>query len=508
LSSSQAALIPPGIYYVNSNINIPSNRVLRGSGSANCTQGRWLSATFIGDTGAGATCTTLKLGSGGGINIGTRETRGSKITINSGYTKGSKSLTLASVSGLSVGTWVSIFETGDSAIPTTPRGDIGTCTWCGENNGSNLIQQFAQITAINGTTITISRPLYYAYAAGNSPGVKTLTFSVQRAGIEDIKLNGRFADHGAFVTLEGALFSWVKNIETYDAGTGAKTNHVNVNWSHGAEIRDSHLHFGRDSSSDRNYGIAFFFWNSDHKVENNILRNHRHSISFEGGGSGSVILYNYIDDNYTDDLSYLGSARTNHGAHPMMNLFEGNWISHLTADSYWGSSSHITYFRNWLRGDESGIDVPQAPNWGFYAADIWANQNYYSVVGNVLGVPSWTSGTIRNSGNCNASTRVAYKYGCDSNGAFSSATFNSILSHGNYDYISDGVALWDGGADHLLRSSMYYTAKPTLFGNCAWPVFGPDLTPMTGVLPAKQRYDGLTCGATSIPAGPTNLQVQ
>ena len=233
LSSNQAALIPPGIYYVNRQINIPSNRVLRGSGSANCTQGTWLSATFIGDTGAGATCTTLKLGSSGGINIGTTETRGSKITINSGYTKGSKSLTLASVSGLSVGTWVSIFETGDSAIPTTPRGDIGTCTWCGENNGSNLIQQFAQITAINGTTITISRPLYYAYAAGNSPGVKTLTFSVQRAGIEDIKLNGRFADHGAFITLEGALFSWVKNIETYDAGTGAKANHVNVNWSHG-----------------------------------------------------------------------------------------------------------------------------------------------------------------------------------------------------------------------------------------------------------------------------------
>ena len=31
---------------------------------------------------------------------------------------------------------------------------------------------------------------------------------------------------------------------------------------------------------------------------------------------------------------------------------------------------------------------------------------------------------------------------------------------------------------------------------------------MTGVLPAKQRYDGLTCGKTSIPAAPTNLQVQ
>ena len=49
----------------------------------------------------------------------------------------------------------------------------------------------------------------------------------------------------------------------------------------------------------------------------------------EGGGSGIAILYNYIDDNYTDDTTYLGSARANHGAHPYMNLYEGTSIRTL-----------------------------------------------------------------------------------------------------------------------------------------------------------------------------------
>ena len=298
----------------------------------------------------------------------------------------------------------------------------------------------------------------------------------------------------------------MKDVETYDAGTASKANHVYIAWSHGIEVRDSFFHFGRDSSSDRNYGVSFFFWNSDHKVENNILRQHRHSISFEGGGSGAVILYNYIDDNYTDDPSYLGSARINHGAHPMMNLYEGNWISHLTADSYWGSSSHITLFRNWLRGKGSQIGLPLIPNWGFIAVDIWTDQKYYNVVGNVLGNSAWTNGGVRNSGGCGVSSPTAYRYGCDSNGAYDSATFNSILSHGNYDYVSDGIAFWDGGSDHTLKNSMYYSSKPAFFGSSVWPPYGPDsnLRPIIGNIPAKDRFEGVVI---NIPATPTNLRV-
>lgn len=495
-----AVYIPAGIYYVNSTIKMKNDVVLRGAEAS--------SPPFLPT--ADSTATTFKLGSSGAISFGS-ESRGTARSITSGYSKGSQTLVMASGHGFVQNDWIAVYETGDSNIPTTANGDIGNCSWCGENNGTNFIQQFVQVLSVSGNTITISRPLYYAYNASNSPSAKKMTFGVQRSGLENVRLDGSYANHSAFITMNGALFSWVKGVETYDAGSGSKASHINIQWSHGCEVRDSYFHHGRDSSSDRNYGIAFFFWNSDHKIENNILRHHRHSFSFEGGGAGCALLYNYVDDNYTDDTSYLGSARFNHGAHPMFNLFEGNAISHITADSYWGSSSHYVLFRNHLWGDETGTEVPGKPNWGFIPLDIWYNQNYYSVVGNILGItgkwgnPNWSNYTLRNS-SCNGNP--IYAYGCNSNGQYSSKAGSSSINHGNYDYKTQGVAYWEGGADHALKNSMYYKSKPSFFGDLAWPPYGPDLNPMIGKLPAIERYGGNIIISRPRPSPPVNLIVQ
>jgi len=489
-----AVKIPPGIYYVNDKISLKSDITLRGSGGGAGSQGKWLSSTYSGDTARlppPPTTTTFKLGELGWIFAGSTSSNnfGLAKKIILGYTKGSSTLTMEAGHGFIVGDLLSVYEDNDPAIVTNV-GDVGPCTWCGNNNGDQTIQQFALVTAVRGQIITINRPLYYTYNASLNPSAQKLTVHVQRAGIEQIKLNGWSAIRKeAFVHFEQCLYCWASGIETYNAPDCAKCNHVRIQYSHGVEVRDSFLHFGRGNSSDRNYGISFFFWNSDHKIENNILRHHRHSIVFEGGGSGTVVLYNYIDDNYTDDLTYLGSSRINHGAHPMMNLYEGNWVSHLMADSFFGSSSHITLFRNWLRGAESQIELPQNPNNGFIAADIAKDQKYYSLVGNVLGVPDWiSSGTVRNSGDCRVSEPVAYYYGCDSTGGYDALTFNSMLTHGNYDYVSGSVAFWDGGSNHRLKNSMYYASRPAFFENYAWPPFGPDLAPMTQPLPAKDRF--------------------
>ena len=82
-----------------------------------------------------------------------------------------------------------------------------------------------------------------------------------------------------------------------------------MDFSYGDEIRDNYLHDQRSGASGAGYGIYFQFVNSDTRVENNIVRHNRHSLVYQGGGSGTVVLYNYIDDNYTDDTTYLGSAR-------------------------------------------------------------------------------------------------------------------------------------------------------------------------------------------------------
>jgi Pectate lyase superfamily protein len=497
-SAGTAVFIPAGVYYVNSSISLKSNVALRG---AKASGPPYLPS-------ADSSATTFKLGGSGSINMGSGST-GSNSAISSGYTKGSTSITMSS-SGFATGDWIIVSENPDSAVPVTKTGDDGDCNWCGENDGVHLMAQIMQVTGVSGSTLTLSRPLYYTFKSSLSPVARKITFSVSKAGLENIRLDGSGADHPAFIYMQNSLYNWVKGVETYHAGSGAKASHVESEWSYGSEIRDNYFHHGRDSSSDRNYGIAFLFVNSDHKVENNILRNHRHSTDFEGGGSGIAILYNYVDDDYTDDTSYLGSARANHGAHPYMNLYEGNIYSHITADSYWGSSSHNVFFRNWLWGDESSAsDVPAKPSWGNIPVDVWQNQNYYSFVGNVLGVtgkwmnPSWSSFSLRNT-NCSGSP--IYDYGCNSNGGYSSAASTTSINHGNFDYKTNGVAYWEGGTNHDLRDSMYYNTKPGFFGSCAWPAFGPDLSPMTGTLPAKARFDGTnSCGGTVSLAPPTNV---
>lgn len=522
-----AVLIPPGIYYVNAALTIPSRKVLRGSGGGPGAQGSWLSSTYHGDTGGGARVTTLKFGPGGGVRGQSGGSLGTAYDLASGYTKGSTAVSLTTVpAGISANDYVIVSELqGDTSIPTSLTGDLGACTWCGESNASSRVMtQITTVTSVSGTTVNLSRPLYYTFKSGLAPRIREITMGASRFGIEDIKLWGSTTSRrDPHIDLTGSALCWVKGVETYDTPDVGKAYPVYMERSYGCEIRDSYFHFGRGNGGDRNYGIGMFGANSDHKVENNILRENRHSWSQEGGGSGNVFLYNYVDDNYTDDSSYLGSPRVNHGAHPYMSLFEGNIVSHFASDYYWGTSSHVVLFRNWLWGDASGNYsgfTSSNPNWGFVALELDRGQNFYSVVGNVLGVPgmhtNWASATLMNS-SCgfdpNRGSPFVYGLGCvGTGGSYSSTTRSTMIIHGNYDYKTQGVAHWDGGSTRTaLRSSMYYTSKPSFFGSCAWPAFGPDLSPITRALPAKERFELRdTCGSTgqiSGPQAPSNLRI-
>ena len=287
LSSGQAAVLPPGIYYVNSTLNIPSNKVLRGSGSNNCTQGTWLSASFPGDTGGGAACTTLKLGNSGAIVFSGSFSRGSNVNLTSGYTKGSITLVAAAGHGLVTGDWIVVYELPDTAVPVTANGQTGTCSWCGEADAPpyHLMSQIMQVT-VSGNTLTLSRPMYYTFQAGLSPGLKKYNFGNTKAGLENIKVNGFGTRSAPIVTMTGSLFSWVKNVELYRDTNTAKGYPIYSEKMYGAEIRDNYIHFQTAQSSDRAYGIGFMFSTSDNKIENNIVREQRHGTAQEGGGVG------------------------------------------------------------------------------------------------------------------------------------------------------------------------------------------------------------------------------
>jgi hypothetical protein len=487
-ANDTAVYIPSGTYAVNGSIKLKSRVVLRGAG--------------LGST-------ILNLGSDGNISATTGQitpslSYGAHVAgykISGAPRKGDTNLIISNSGDAAIGDWIAIYSDNNSSLPV----DAGGCNWCGENSPFNLQQQIVQITAKSGTAITINKPLYFTLGA--APEFKKYTFGTQRAGIEDLKLN-TVADIGAnsIIDFANALQCWVNGVETYGTGSSSGSAHVKLRYSYGCEIRNSYFHFGRSSASGANYGIAIMQINSDHKIENNVLRHNRHSIVFEGGGSGCAILYNYMDDNYTDDLTYLGNSRFNHGAHPFMNLFEGNIISSIMADDIWGSSSHFTLFRNWIWGDETGTGVPSyPPGWGYVAINIVSSNTYYNVVGNVLGASGkeavWSNATVRG-GDIYASYNqpMVYSYYTDS------AT--TSINHGNYDYKTKGVAYWEGGADHVLKPSMYYSSAPSFLAGYSWPLLGPDVPGIVNNNPAKDRYEGKSPTGIDAPNSPRNLSIQ
>jgi hypothetical protein len=528
INAGEASVLPAGMFYVNDTITIPSNKVLRGQGSTNCSQGKWLSALFHGDTvsGGNVQCTTLKLGPSGAIRLPGAAHRETTQNLASGYTKGSQTIkTFDAPSDLTINDWIVISELEDSEIPATITGSSGDCMWCGEQNAVRRpMTQIVQVTSVSGNDIGISRPLYYTFKSTLTPRILKLTNLGARAGIESLKLwgadNSRTEPH---IRMSGSMQCWVKDVETYNTPNVAKAYPVYTGYSAQGEIRDSYFHFGQINGGDRNYGFGMFGPNSDFKVENNIYRENRHALSQEGGGSGNVFLYNYIDDMWTDDATYLARTTLDHGAHPFMFLLEGNIISHYGDDNIWGSSSHGVLFRNWLWGDATGNYASwPSVNWGFVAMDIEKNGHYMSAIGNILGGTAavgapghvnWSTGTVYPGAICNPGTKsnpVAYELGC--RGTFDSTVRSTAILHGNYDYKTLGVAFWDGGADHTLRTSMYYSSKPAFFGSCTWPPFGPEGLPTISKIPARQRYLGETACVNSSnnisPAPPNRLKVR
>jgi hypothetical protein len=223
-----------------------------------------------------------------------------------------------------------------------------------------------------------------------------------------------------------------------------------------------------------------------------------------------------MDDMYTDDLTYLASARTSHGAHPFMNLFEGNIISHIAADDFWGTSSHFVFFRNWLWGGDSntifagGTGIPSfPPEEGYDAVDLYTGQTYYSFVNNVLGNPNLAAGggtkadwstalmtidcTTNNCGYESASAPGVYSMGegLTLGGASVPSSSSTAILQGNYDYKTQGVAF---GTSATYQPSYYYSTKPSFMGSCPYPAQGSDLSPVDTLQQAAyQRAMGATC---------------
>jgi hypothetical protein len=496
-AANRVVKLPCGAIVASGTINMKSNVALRG-----CAPIRY--PTSVLPTADPNVTTIINNGNYIYFNGGSKGSSwGSSLNVTSGYTKDSTQLTLSSVSGLAVNDWVSLYQNEDTSLMSW-RG----INYLGEDCGCSTPhawQQYTKVTAINGNVISIDPPVYQTSPSPTGVQVREQSFGVQNAGLEDLRLQGNNTNY-RIVWIAFSAYIWIKDVETYGGGNQSGFSHIMMHFSHNLEVRDSIVHDGGSFSSGANYGINTYWWNSAHKIENNEVFHTRHSIIFEGGTSGSFIGYNYSHDNAeAEDYSFFTQDCTpNHGANPMMNLWEGNWCQQFYSDYTQGSASYNTLFRNYGYGTRTEFHPASGTPFriGPFSRD-------YNLVGNVSGRSSWTSGTANcNSGSC--SGNIGYEFGVHTDGSYmDSQSRSTALLQGNYDYVTDGVAVWDD-ADHSLPASLYYNSKPAFLGGCAWPAFGPDVTGQIKTLPAKERATGgAACvGGPTPPMAPVNLRIQ
>ena len=499
-ASGTAVFIPAGTYKISADLNMKSNIALRGAKAT-------ASGPFLPN--ADASMTTLNMTGGSRImfpggsksgNWNPGPMQGTPIT--AGYTQGSTSLTLSDASIYNVGDWISVYQNTDSHDISVSELFLGEDASSGD---PHVFQQYSQVTAKNGNTLTINPPIYLVTTAPTGQSVRKQTFGVVMAGVENMRLNGSGTQSYGIINITFSKNIWAKGVETYNSGNdGGGSPHIMIRFSLQCEVRDGYYHYGAGYDGGMNYGVQIMNWNSAHKVENNIVRQTRHSVLF-AGSSGSVALYNYTDDSWEsvmgsptvrNDAFLSPEEMPNHGAHPHMNVYEGNYASNIYADFVHGSSGYNVIFRNRVTCFRTSF--PLISPWGDTCIGLESYNYNYSIIGNVIG---WSG--VNNAGMLfTGSVPVVFNFSSDSS--------PSAIKHGNWDYKTSGVANWDGGSDHTLRNSMYYASKPSFFGTCPWPPFGPEGNPTINTLPAKDRYNGtgICQPVQNAPAPPKNLRVQ
>jgi hypothetical protein len=467
--------LPSGTYVVSQTVHLSANTTLRGAGPGK-------TVISYSDTG-GRSVLDMR-----GLANWDIEGLKRSAAITGGMTKGSTQITLGSASGIGAGDVLCIDQLNDNVL-VDPSGSEGFCNYCGRAGGIRARGQFATVTAVSGNTVTLNLPLFWTLSASLSPQATLVdsTAMVRRAGIEDLTVTQTYPAVDFMIEMDAAQFCWLKNIEI----TRVKRRAVWLIESLQNEIRESYFHggiagFGRDHG----YAVLVDAYSTHNLIEDNIFSTLDGGFMMTAGGAaGNVFGYNYMVNSKFDDIWWLTqSPSMNHAPHPCMNLWEGNIGIQAGADFIHGSSSHNTLFRCRSFGWER--DSTTANN---NAIEIQYKNTCYNVLGCVLGTAG-KSAVYENAypATSNTDLKTIWRLGYGGpNGVGDTVARATLIRHGNFDYVNNST-LWDpANSDHALPPSLYKTSKPAFFGALAWPPIGPDLTPMTGMIPAQQRYQQL-----------------
>jgi len=413
----------------------------------------------------------------------------------------------------------------------------GEGIWSRTQSGDVLSQVVQCTSVINQTNVQFWPPLYlswtnsfgpYAYVQwqqGTSAGV----------GLEDLQITNATANLAALqhVLVQFESYGcWAKNCKFY--GYAGGQGFVNMANCLNCEIRDCDFQCAISNVPDGDCIGLEEVATCASKFENNTFSGFGDQLLMNSSSSGNVFTYNYFTNDYQ-----IGSISSHyiepdiyvsHKAFDSMNLFEGNVMGQFQADNYHGGCGYNTLFRNWIHGMDCPYGIPLTNN--IKCIDLDRYSYYFNLVGNVVGSPSLAAATSSVSvaptdGGFNPSINAMYRLGFpdmgndiwnDSDvyvfyqGESGTTVYNyrigydtnvtaTLFRADNYDYVTAGIP---DGKTNLPPSLVYGTNPPGWWpSKLPWPAIGPDVNPMTGLIPAEIRYYNSLAASFTLP-GVTN----
>ena len=390
-------------------------------------------------------------------------------------------------------------------------------------NGYRPISQRIEVLAKSGNVLTIydpgtrrGSPLHVDFPAAQDPEVWRAAGGtadvVRYTGLESLSVwsASNSGDAKDMVVMNGAAFSWIKDIETDGSKNSWAGRHIHIgNAVYKSELRGSYSHNSSNYNQGSNaYGILYS--GSDCLIEDNIVRELNKPVVGETTGGGNVIAYNYVDEAIIGSLtnSWQETAiNMSHASFCHSDLFEGNHTPNVGVDSTHGNNGWGVIFRNWATG-RNGSGRTNTYLRAIYS-DGW--QREMTSIGNVLATPSFKPTYLILS----PSTGVNPVYGGVSSvyllgsNAWELSTGRKpgadymdngqaedfFYRHLDFDYKSNTQYFNPSNPETTLPNSLYLTGKPAFFGSLPWPWVDPAGATKVHTLPAKARYDAM--GATT-----------
>ena len=310
---------PPGTYYFNAPISLPSNCLISGDGA---------SAThFVFNQG----------GTGHSIQTSGVAQNADTASLMVQGLKGTSFLVVSNTAPFQAGDWIKIIQQdADLVFSSWAQGSVG---------------QLVKIAGIAGDTLWLHSELRMDYVLNRQPKVKRIlmkrNIGLQCFSIE--RMDNTAPEQASSIHFTYAENCWVSGIES-NKTTFA---HVEFEGVSNSKVEKSYFYDAFEyGGGGRGYGVVMHFTTNECLIENNIFKHLRHSVLLQAGSNGNVTAFNHSLDPYWTNSNPLLAGNSAgelvlHGNYVYANLFEQNDVQNIVIDNSHGANGpYNTFLRN------------------------------------------------------------------------------------------------------------------------------------------------------------------